>query len=161
MNILMLRVPVYGKNVSPVPSSGTRTIYTRQDRSIISYSLRENRGHTIEFSLKKSRLIRPGNVFIIFKCLMLVTLTESCPLFLVLFWQLRMPLRSPGAASHLFQGPTCCAYWNALVYTIVVKIVYSSYCCLSISLNQRGHSPPIFFINMVSAHWNIFFLSYK
>jgi len=40
-----------------------------------------------------------------------------------------------------FQGLTCCVFRDAHLQTSVVTSAYLSYCCLSISLNQSGHSP--------------------
>ena len=48
---------------------------------------------------------------------------------------------SSAALAHLLQGSTCCAFRDALLHSVVVTSDYLSYCCLSIILNQSGHSP--------------------
>ncbi len=54
---------------------------------------------------------------------------------------------SSAAVAHLFQGSTLCTFRDALLHTLVVMSGYSSYCCLSTSSNQSGHSPLTYGIN--------------
>ncbi len=90
---------------------------------------------------QKSRLIRPGNVFTIFYCPVLVSLCELYPLFPVLIWQERHPVWSSAAGAHLLQGSTCCVFRDGILHNLVVTSGYLSYCCLSIISNQSAHSP--------------------
>ena len=48
---------------------------------------------------------------------------------------------SSAAVAHLLQGSTCCGFRDALLQTLVVTSGYFRSCCLSIILNQPGHSP--------------------
>ena len=48
---------------------------------------------------------------------------------------------SSAAVAHMLQGSMCCAFRDALLHTLVVPSGYLSHCCLSIILNQSGHSP--------------------
>ncbi len=94
-----------------------------------------------KFWLEKSRLIRPGNIFPILYCLMLVILCELYPPFPVLSRQDRHPVWSSAAGAHLLQGSTCCVFRDGILHTLVVMSGYLSYCCLSIISNQSVHSP--------------------
>ncbi len=84
---------------------------------------------------------RPGNVFTIFYCPVLVILCELYPPCAVLIWQERHPVWSSAAGAHLLQGSMCCVFRDGILQILVVTSDYLSYCCLSIISNQSAHSP--------------------
>ncbi len=112
-------------------------------------------------SQQKSRLIRPGNVFPIFYCPILVSLCEYKPLFPVLSWQERHPGWSSAAVAHLLQGSKCCAFRDGILHTLVVTSGYLSDCCLFIISNQSAHSPLTSDIELLPCDWLISNLCYQ
>ncbi len=121
--------------ITPPPPAWT--VETRQDGSMLSCSLRQI---LTLLSQKKSRLIRPGDVF------------QSST---VQFWwacvncRLRFLFLSDRSGSRcgLLLLESICfrvrrvAFRDGILHTLVVTSGYLSYCCLSIISNQSAHSP--------------------
>ncbi len=105
------------------PPAPAWTIETRQDDPCF-HVLYAKFWPYIWMLQQKSRLIRPGNVFTIFYCPVLVSLCELYPPCPVLIWQERHPVWSSAAGAHLLQGSTCCVFRDGILYTLVVTSDY-------------------------------------
>ncbi len=116
------------------------TVETRQDGSMLSCSLHQILTLTSE-CCSRNQLIRPGNVFTIFYCQIMLILCELYPPCAVLIWPERHPVWSSAAGAHLLQGSMCCVFRDGILQILVVTSDYLSYCCLSIISNQSVHSP--------------------
>ncbi len=87
----------------------TTTSLNRWDKAgwIHSFIFMPNSDPTIWMLQQKTRLIRPGNVFPILYCPILLSLCELHPPFPALSWQERHPVWSSAAVADLLQGLTC------------------------------------------------------
>ncbi len=111
-------------------------------------------------SQQKSRLIRPGNVFPIFYCPILVSLCEYKPLFPVLSWQERHPVWSSAAVAHLFRVRSvvrsemvfCTPGCNEWLFEWLLPFIIS---------NQSAHSPLTSDIELLPCDWLISNLCYQ
>ncbi len=118
---LVLRGPKCAKKTSPTPLHHHQPEPLRQSRMDPCFHVLYTKFWPYIWMLQqKSRLIRPGNVFPIFYYPILVSMCEFWPLFPVLNWQERHPVRSSAAVAHLLQGSTCCAFRDGIRYTLVV-----------------------------------------
>ncbi len=116
--------------ITPPPPAWT--VETRQDGSMLSYSLRQILTLPSE-CCSRNRESSDQAMFI-----------QSSIV--------RHPVWSSAAVTHLLQGSTCCAFRDGFLHTLVVQLVTSGYlscCCLSIISNQSAQSPLTSDINKV------------
>lgn len=93
---------------------------------------------------------KPGNIFLVFNCLNLVSPCKLSSQFPVLSWQ----EWHPPAVVLLLQ---MCAFRDALVHTSLITHGYLSYCCLSINFHHYSYSltwyQPCIFAQRNAAYW--------
>ena len=102
--------------------------------------LAQNSDAAICMPQQKFRFNRPGKIFPVFSCPVLVSL---CPLQpqLSVGWPKWIPTWSSAVVAHPTLGLTLCAVWYAFLLTAIVKSGYRSYRSLSVISKHSGHSP--------------------
>lgn len=91
------------------------TIDTRKDRFAFMLFMTKSEKQ------RKSRLIRPGNVFLIFYGPILVSLCKLYPQFPVLSWQDWHPAWSSAAVAHLLQDSASFVFRDGILHTLIVR----------------------------------------
>ncbi len=117
-------------NITPPPPAWT------VDTWIHVLLFMPNSNSTIQMLQQKSRLIRSGDLFFY---LLLFNFGEPVWIVALVLCTSWHPVCSSTAVAHLLLGLMCFAFRDALLHASVVMSF--SYCCLSISSNQAGHSP--------------------
>ncbi len=139
--------------ITPPPPAWT--VETRQDGSMLSWSLRQILTLPSEYRSRNrdssdQAFFQSSIVQFLWACVILLHR------FPVLSWQERHAVWSSAAVAHLLQCSMCCVFRDGLLHTLVVTSGYLSFGAFLLSLT----SPPILiwhqqgiFVHTTAAHW--------